>query len=709
MVSRAYRAASLAATLVFASPARAACADLLPAENAPAGPIREVTAEDLIQLRDIGFPDAAVTGASPLAISPDGTHAAFVISRAELQTDSYCEGLVVIPLASGKPRLLDSGGEFIPLQAFVRSLLVSVGLPNPVTPAWSPDGRSLAYLKRRDGITQADIVDVATGATKARTQSPTDVEDLQWSADGRLLFTTRPGLSTAREAIEREGRSGWLYDARIAPNYGPAPRITQTDASAATFVLDLSTGMIGPASPTQSRAPYASAVLHLGARAQLRPDGDSLVAPQRVWAITDAGTPVRCNAATCRGRISGVWWDSEASAVRFLRREGWNGEIYAFYVWRPGSAAPVRTYLTTETVENCVPAQEQLLCTLESAALPRRIVLLDPQGGAMRTVFDPNPEFSRIRLGPVRRLKWRNDRGLSAWGDLVLPPHSRAGTKLPLVIVQYHSRGFLRGGTGDEYPIYLLAARGFAVLSFERPRDIADTIPGLRTEAALNAADERGWADRKSLLSSILAGVAAAVKTGRIDPRRIGITGLSDGATSARFALINSKRFAAAAISSCCLEPKTVMTYGGIAWARFNRTIGYPPATKTDPSFWRPASLALNAAKIKTPLLMQLSDDEYLLSLEAFEALREKGDPVELYVFPGEHHVKWQPIHRLAIYERNIDWFAFWLECLEDSSPAKVAEYGRWRAMRRKAQATARLCPRLTHVSSSNVPSFPRL
>lgn len=707
MVRRAYRAATLAATLVFASPASAGCADLLPAESAPAGPTREVTAEDLIRLRDIGFPDAAVTGASPLAISPDGTHAAFVLSRAELQTNSYCEGLVVIPLGSGKPRLLDSGGEFIPLQAFVRSLLVTVGLPKPVTPVWSPDGGSLAYLKRQDGITQAEIVDVATGATKARTQSLTDVEDLQWSADGRLLFTSRPGFSAARKAIEREGRSGWLYDARIAPNYGPAPRIRQTDASPATFVLNISTGATGPASPTQARAPAISAVLHSGPRAQLRPDGDSLVAPQRVWAITDEGTPVRCNAATCRGRISGVWWDSAASAVRFVRREGWNDDTYAFYVWRPGRSAPVRTYATTDTIENCVPAQAQLLCTLETAVLPRRIILLDPQSGARRTVFDPNPEFSRIRLGPVRRLKWRNDRGLPAWGDLVLPPHSRTGAKLPLIIVQYHSRGFLRGGTGDEYPIFLLAARGFAVLSFERPRDVADTIPGLKTETALNAANERGWADRRSLLSSILAGVAAAVKTGRIDPGRVGITGLSDGATSTRFALINSKRFAAAAISSCCLEPKTVMTYGGIAWAGYNRAVGYPPATKTDPSFWRPASFALNAARIKTPLLMQLSDDEYLLSLEAFEALREKDDPVELYVFPGEHHVKWQPIHRLAIYERNIDWFTFWLECVEDPSPAKAAEYVRWRAMRSKAPATARLCPRLSRVSSSNGPSFP--
>ena len=273
-----------------------------------------------------------------------------------------------------------------------------------------------------------------------------------------------------------------------------------------------------------------------------------------------------------------------------------------------------------------------------------------------------------------------------------------------MVVVQYHSRGFLRGGTGDEYPIQLLAARGFAVLSFERPPSVAESVPNIKTEVEANAANEKGWAERRSVQSALLAGVDAAIATGHIDPRRIGITGLSDGATAVRFTLINSDRFAAAAISSCCLEPKTVMTYGGIAWAEYNRAVGYPPATVDDREFWRPMSLALNAHRIRTPLLMQLADEEYLLALEAFEALREQGVPVELYVFPGEHHVKWQPVHRLAVYKRNLDWFDFWLRCHQDPALAKAAPYRRWEAMRARAPAAAGLCAAPGKLSSSTGP-----
>jgi dipeptidyl aminopeptidase/acylaminoacyl peptidase len=93
--------------------------------------------------------------------------------------------------------------------------------------------------------------------------------------------------------------------------------------------------------------------------------------------------------------------------------------------------------------------------------------------------------------------------------------------------------------------------------------------------------------------------------------------------------------------------------------------------------------MALNAGKMRTPLLMQLSDDEFIDSLETFTALREHDKPVELYVFRGEHHIKWQPVHRLAIYERNLDWFAFWLQDRVDPDPAKAEQYARWEAMKR--------------------------
>src|SRR3546814_4743938 len=103
---------------------------------------------------------------------------------------------------------------------------------------------------------------------------------------------------------------------------------------------------------------------------------------------------------------------------------------------------------------------------------------------------------------------------------------------------------------------YTTLFRSFAVLSIENPPTIAHAFPNLKTWDEINRASMKDWADRRSLLSSILTGVGQVVARGIADPSRIGITGLSDGASSARFALINSRVFSAAAISQSSLEPK---------------------------------------------------------------------------------------------------------------------------------------------------------
>jgi hypothetical protein len=59
-----------------------------------------------------------------------------------------------------------------------------------------------------------------------------------------------------------------------------------------------------------------------------------------------------------------------------------------------------------------------------------------------------------------------------------------------------------------------------------------------------------------------------------------------------------------------------------------------------------------------------------------------------MVVFPNEYHVKWQPAHRLAIYNRNLDWFRFWLQDYEDPDPAKTEQYTRWRQFRAQQRAT---------------------
>lgn len=187
----------------------------------------------------------------------------------------------------------------------------------------------------------------------------------------------------------------------------------------------------------------------------------------------------------------------------------------------------------------------------KSSLRPRYLALLDPAAGISEAIFEPNAGFDRNDGVSVRRLHWRTKLGDEMFGDLVMPKTSSKPAKLPLVIVQYDTKGFLRGGAGDETPIIPLALKGLAILSVQRPSCFAERL-GRQWDnwEDAEAANTRGWRDRSNTVKSIVQGVKEAVSLGIIDERYIAITGLSDGARTAISALITTNLFSTAILGS---------------------------------------------------------------------------------------------------------------------------------------------------------------
>lgn len=652
------------------------------------------TTSKQVSMADIGS-TSALREADIVGVSPDGTRVAFLLLRANPELNAYCHKLMVARVdGQGSPVEISRGGEFIrdawPLREFTT---IYRGWSQPVVPRWSPDGSMIAFLRREGGSTQVWLADPSGREPPTQASAlPDDAEDFAWSADSKaLVISSRPGLRRKAEEIDREGRSGFLFDDRFSPQFADRP-IPTGDVAAEYSWLSLADRSSRAALPEEREllVPPRPALVPKTARSVVNgPAGYSawlepkhpgrLLSPTRIVLAGPDGKRLVCDSTDCEGVIS-LQWSSPAQALFIVQRTGWARSRMALLRWSIGDQKPVVVAATEDMFSGCTPSGTEFICGREGSSQPRRIVAIDMTTGAERLIHDPNPAFRAVRSGQVQRLRFRLSSGVESYADLVLPPDHRPGETHPLVVVQYRSRGFLRGGIGDEVPIHPLSQRGFVVLSFDRP-DFPPEAHMATTPEEIRTLSERDWADRRHVHEALEAAVRLAIGTGAVDAKRMGISGFSDGTSTVQFALINSDLFKVASIGACCEDMYSFALAAGPYFTDFLRRMRYRYFDPGMEEYWQPMSLILNVDRIDEPILIQTGDSEYEGALDVVEVYKHKGRPIEMYVFPGEPHNKWQPAHKQAIYDRSVEWFEFWLMGRVNCSRERMDQYRRWRAM----------------------------
>jgi dipeptidyl aminopeptidase/acylaminoacyl peptidase len=684
------------------------------------GPLQAETISPrrLLEVTDLGNP----------VISSDGRYVAFRSERASVERNTYDTTWYVQGLDGKAPplRVADGG---VPLRQYVNGTV----FPSPAV--WSPDGKWIYYRAIFNG--RISVWRAATDGSGAHavTSDPADVRDFTLSGDGRTLMysvgATREAIIDAEESeygrgirIDNtviipaglfrsstvEGRpttrrylEGW---ASTGPLLAKVPDRWKAVDLATMTIRDLPMSArparrLTPAdlSPDLPAAPVAImdglrpqryqiantpddkriAVLlpgHKGKGLAMSRYVELAMLPDR-----HASRPVYCTADLCRHKkITDIQWRPGSDEVLFTIDDYDQGHAQSIYGWDvvTGKVRPV--VLSQGLVSGsqrfwdipCALSSDTLVCVAAEADHPPRLEAIDVETGHRRTLFAPNKglEADIAATVPAKLIRWKDAQGREFTGQLFEARGANTGHPPPLFVTFYYCYGFLRGGVGDEWPLATLAENGISALCI-------NAIPELHLDAVANF--DQGRAAVEGIVKRLSA-------ENRIDRAHVGMGGISYGSEVTLWTLVHSGVVSAASVSGISETPTDYLfnslrdAFRSALWEGWR--LGAPNET---PERWKELSPAYQLNRIKAPILFQMPEKEYRVGLDYAIPLMRRHQ-ADMYVFPHETHIKYQPRHKLAVYERNVDWFRFWLQGYEDPNAEKAAQYRIWREMKKAAK-----------------------
>lgn len=661
-----------------------------------------VSPRRLVEVADIG----------PPIISPDGKLVAFRVERASVERNDYTSTWYIQRMDGEAPALRVGDGGSV--------LRDSAGISRPAVATWSADGQWIYYRAHIDG--RIDVWRAARDGSQASavTRDPADVRDFYLDVDSNELRyavgPTREQVVAAEKAEYEQGtrldrsvplgqglyRSG-VTDGRLATQRFAEEWFDRTsllgDVPDEWKVIDL-TSRAGQDAPLPAAAPgkpevsrgrqtgvepwkiadepaqgWVAVLTRTGERGGLRskPNVELLA-----FESAGSGPIIRCQDALCLGReITSIQWKPQSREVLFTVTDPGEGLAQSIYGWDVGAGTVHRIVRSDGLINGgrdpfslCGVSTRALACVAAEAGSPPRVERVDLETGERKVLFHPNPALAHdMKQVPVHLLRWSDDRGISFTGQY-FPARQDGDSPPPLFVSYYRCPGFLRGGMGDEWPLVSLAQEGISALCIN---------------AAPSRVDARERYDNG--LSATRSAVDLLAARGEVDPQRVGFGGLSFGTEIAMWLVTESNLLAAASVSSPLITPNYYLLnmlkgdpfYAGL-WEYWQ--LRSPEKT---PERWRVISPVFKADRIDTPILFQMPEQEFRDSIDHILPLVHNG-MADAWIFPHEPHQKFQPKHKLAVYERNLDWFKFWLLETSDEESGKFAPDQNWMLMREKLE-----------------------
>ena len=648
------------------------------------------------QTRHIELDDLAkITSVADPQISPDGKTIVFVVSRPNLEKDRGDRELVQIDIASGKQQVL----------TYERR---GVG-----SPRWSPSGDRLAFValsgSGKDEQPQVFILRMTGGEAKKISDAPNGIEQFAWRPNGQDIAYVTSDEPENKKEIEKHndafevGDNDYLATEAALPSHiwlvaaegGKAKRLTS-----GSWSLPKSAPPSPPASPiswspdgkwllfTRQEHPHqgdadlttlqvmnveSGDVRKLTKHEKFEsfgvfsPDGTRVA----YWYPRD-GDPNNENEIYVTATSGGDGVDATRAIDRDLQRVIWMPDGNSMLVggndstqvslWlQPLSGAAKRLPLGDVNpswafwVDAFVGGKGDIAFTGSSPTQPSELYYMASASEVPKRLTDFNHEIAALSLGKVEKFVWKGPDNFQEDGVLVYPPDFDKTHKYPLVLI-IHGGPQASSTTAFGLLPQLMAAHGYVVYS-----------PNYRGSDNLGNAYQRAiWNDAGDGPGrDVMAGIEAVKKLGFVDESKIGVTGWSYGGYMTSW-LIGHYQIWKAAMAGAPVTD----TYDEYNLSDGNVNDRYSfkgsPYVGDNLKDYRAQSPITYAANMKTPtLIMQDTGDARVPISQGYalyHALKDNGVPVKFVAFPVAGHSPGDPVRRMDMYRRWVDWMDQYLK-----------------------------------------------